>query len=58
MLYTVCCLKQTLLMLMILRHVCLSVPPAYLCNVLAALGQSPIKQLTQLESLIKATRDE
>ena len=45
-------------MLMILRHVCLSVPPAYLCNVLAALGQSPIKQLTQLESLIKATRDE
>ncbi|CAI8022795.1 Conserved oligomeric Golgi complex subunit 7 [Geodia barretti] len=31
---------------------------SYLCNVLAALGQSPIKQLTQLESLIKATRDE
>ena len=31
---------------------------AYLCNVLAALGQNPSNQLTQLELLFKADREQ
>ena len=31
---------------------------AYLCNVLAALGQNPSIQLTQLELLFKADREQ
>ena len=33
-------------------------PPAYLCNVLAALGQSPSQQLSQLETLCRATQEQ
>ena len=36
----------------------ISISPAYLCNVLAALGQNPLPQLTQLERLVKATMEE
>lgn len=38
----------------------LASPPlsAYLCNVLAALGQNPSHQLTQLELLFKADREQ
>ena len=47
------CSRQSLFSVVL----CVCLCTAYLCNVLAALGQSPLKQLTQLETLVRAGKE-